>query len=95
LLPAFEIVESQGEQVHVKDGAKNSSETVWGTYLHGVFDNDAFRQTFLDQGIKKEGLSARSKENTFDQNREYDKLAQLVRENIDMEYLYRIINKNV
>jgi len=30
------------------DGAQNSSGTVQGTYLHGVFTNDAYRHSWLD-----------------------------------------------
>ncbi|MFC1479377.1 cobyric acid synthase [Planctomycetota bacterium] len=95
LSPVFEIVKSRGKGVSVKDGGKNLSGTIWGTYLHGVFDNDEFRQTFLNKAAKRGEIPAPSQNSTFNQDKEFDKLASLLRENIDMEYIYKIIEKKI
>jgi len=45
--PAFIICERHGRQVEVPDGWVSSDGRVLGTYLHGLFENDAFRRRFL------------------------------------------------
>jgi cobyric acid synthase CobQ len=72
------------------DGTKIGN--IWGTYLHGVFDEDEFRRAFIDRLRSKKGLSPLRKIHfRFDQDAEYDKLAELVRDNIDMEKVYEIV----
>jgi cobyric acid synthase CobQ len=67
-------------------------ENVWGTYLHGVFDEDEYRRAFIDRLRSKKGLPPlREIQFRFDQDAEYDKLAELVRNNIDMEKIYEIV----
>ncbi len=96
LAPIFEIVEQGGREVKISDGAKNPEGNVWGTYLHGIFDNNQFRRAFLNQIRRDKGLAPLdSKDEGFNQDKEFDNLAQLLRENIDMDYLYRILRKEV
>ncbi|MBI4642916.1 MAG: cobyric acid synthase, partial [Deltaproteobacteria bacterium] len=45
--PAFEISSRNGMPVSVQDGWVSPDRRVWGTYLHGLFDNDDFRRGFL------------------------------------------------
>jgi adenosylcobyric acid synthase len=40
------------------DGAVASSGRVWGTYVHGIFDDDAFRHKFVDSARQNCGLAA-------------------------------------
>ena len=65
---------------------------IWGTYLHGVFDEDEFRRAFIDRLRAKKRLPPlRETQFCFDQDAEYDKLAELVRNNIDLEMVYEIV----
>lgn len=59
--------------------------STWGTYIHGIFDNSAVVENILNLvGVKAvEKLDFRQYK---DDN--YNKLANLVRENIDLEYIY-------
>ena len=67
-------------------------ENVWGTYLHGVFDEDKYRRAFIDRLRSKKCLKPLQEiQFRFDQDAEYDKLAELVRNNIDMEKIYEIV----
>ena len=67
------------------DGACSIDGGVWGTYLHGVFDNDAFRHGWLRTlGWKGEGRR-------FDRQQAYDRLAEHVRAHLDLEALRDII----
>ncbi len=65
-----------------------------GTYVHGIFDKDDLAFTLVNEIAKAKGMSLEAGLN-FDyqafKDGEYDKLAELVRENIDMDLIYRII----
>lgn len=60
--------------------------TCWGSYMHGILDNPEV----LDH--LAEGLNREAKTTSFDyaafKEEQYDKLAALVRKQIDMEYIY-------
>jgi cobyric acid synthase CobQ len=65
---------------------------VWGTYLHGLFDADAFRRSFLDRLRLRKGLAPlRSIQAVYDLEAALDRLAGVVRENLDMEKVYRLL----
>jgi cobyric acid synthase len=65
---------------------------VWGTYLHGVFDADLFRRSFLDRLRVRKGLAAlRNVQSVYDLEAALDRLAGVVRENLDMEKVYRLL----
>ncbi len=91
LKPMFRIVERKGRKVNIYDGAKTVQGDVWGTYLHGVFDNDWFRKSFLDRIREKKNLPRDVKIEKFDQDKEFDKLARLVKENLNMECLGKML----
>lgn len=67
------------------DGYFQNAKT-WGTYIHGIFDNAEIVNTIL-----AESGQAVSIEMDFQKFKEeqYDKLANLIRENVDMDYVYK------
>ena len=67
------------------DGAVSLDGRVAGTYLHGLFANDAFRRTLLRSlGWRGEG-AARAGERTAERrDREFDRLAGVVRAHLDL-----------
>ena len=71
-----------------KDGFFLNGKT-WGTYIHGIFDNDFIIKSILKEIKKESGI-------TFDNNKfkneQYDKLAKHVRLNSNMDYIYKTIN---
>ncbi|MGO8703049.1 MAG: cobyric acid synthase [Candidatus Brocadiia bacterium] len=73
-------------------GFAASDQRIWGTYLHGIFDADAFRRWFVDRlrarrgWVPKGAVSAR-----YDIEPALDRLAQAVRESLDMERIYRLM----
>jgi adenosylcobyric acid synthase len=73
------------------DGASNAEGTVIGTYLHGLFHNDRFRQAFLYNLRRHWRLpdGADSTKNTKEE--QYDKLAALVRQSLKIPEIYRIM----
>ncbi|MBD3180913.1 hypothetical protein GF312_01405 [Candidatus Poribacteria bacterium] len=73
---------------------------VWGSYLHGIFDNDGFRMVFVNYLRKKKGLKIINESEGFifnhDKQKQYDLLAENVREHLDMIKIYQILNeKNI
>lgn len=62
----------------------------WATYLHGVFDDDAFRRAWLDHVRTDLGLPAQKRRlATYDLEKALDRLADIVRENSDMHTIYQ------
>ena len=95
----FTIIERSGERVmDDNSGAVSSDGNVIGTYIHGIFDNDGFRQAFLDHIRQKKGFPPlcinenKGEGSGIDWDREYNKLADLVRRSIDVNRVYEIIN---
>jgi len=46
--PFFEISERDGKKVRYSDGIVSKNKQIYGTYLHGIFDDDSFRRNFLN-----------------------------------------------
>ena len=89
--PIFDIFKRSGIKADIKDGTKNHDGKVWGTYIHGIFDNDNFRRAFLKNMRESMKLPESGLDNLFDKEKEYDKLASLVRNNVDMKKIYSIM----
>lgn len=67
------------------DGALSANGLIWGTYLHGIFDNDALRHAWLSSlGWQEQGQ-------LFDRQLAYNRLADHVRAHLDMAALKNII----
>jgi adenosylcobyric acid synthase len=92
---AFQIIETPQGMADYADGAVDAKGMIIGTYLHGLFDNDGFRQAFLNNLRRRWGLEENSGGAGTDKDRQYDKLAALVRQNIDMARIYRIMEAGV
>lgn len=92
----FRIVKRGGKKVDILDGVISQDSKIMGTYIHGLFDNDSFRYALLNYLRDKKGLPSISKVDRFNakqiKEKEYDKLANLVREKLDMKKIYRICN---
>lgn len=88
----FKITERRGRTTEDFDGAFANNKNIWGTYIHGVFDADIFRREFLNRLRFKKGLPALSDTVSLNPDKEFDKLAKLVRGNINMDLMYRILD---
>lgn len=91
-LPAFEIFERNGKRLKRFDGMTRPDGRVLGTYIHGLFDNDGFRRNWLNGIRQRKGWPALARNISFNPDKEFDKLAKLLRKNIDLKLLYRILN---
>ena len=85
------IIESRsGQAVDLPDGALDEEGLTLGTYMHGIFHNRAVRRSILEFAARLKGRALPTSGGDIDQNAEYDKLAALVRANLDMELVYRV-----
>jgi adenosylcobyric acid synthase len=89
----FTITSENGEEVNYPDGAINREGNIMGTYIHGIFDGIPFRQNILNKLREAKGLMPKPAK-TYESLREteIDKLADIVRNSIDMKKIYEIIN---
>ncbi|MCL5408625.1 MAG: cobyric acid synthase [Candidatus Omnitrophica bacterium] len=84
-----DIFEKNGRKNKHIDGA--ILKNIYGTYIHGIFDSNEFRKDFLNMVRKNKNLSPVKNVSFFNLNNEFDKLEKILRENIDMDYLYKIL----
>jgi len=77
-----------GKDVEIADGAVSKDGRVFGTYLHGLFDNDGFRSAFLNKIRKGKGLPEVSLD--FRRPDPFDLLAEHMTRHLNMERLFRI-----
>ncbi|MDP3791983.1 MAG: cobyric acid synthase [Candidatus Omnitrophota bacterium] len=89
--PFFEILERNGKKIKCFDGFRRKDNRVLGTYIHGLFDADVFRREFLNTIRQSKGWQKLPQNIYFDPDGEFDKLAQLLRGNINMKSLYDIV----
>lgn len=93
-MPVAYLNQRGSEPVDVLDMVCNREGNVFGTYLHGIFDNGGFLRGLVNIIRDKKGLrDITSAEISFSEykEREYDRLAELVRNNTDMELFYKIL----
>ncbi|HVR87421.1 MAG TPA: cobyric acid synthase CobQ, partial [Planctomycetota bacterium] len=91
--PLFRITRRGGRAVTEFDGADAAGGRVWGTYIHGVFDNPGFRRHFVDGLRAARGWAPLGPSTAADADAEFDKLAAHVRANLDVERIHRIWRK--
>jgi adenosylcobyric acid synthase len=84
--PFAAITERNGVQVAVADGCASVDGRAFGTYIHGIFDNDGFREALL------EGLGAGGGTVAFSAAKEASlaKLARLFEENVEIDDILRV-----
>ncbi len=70
-----------------------AKDNIIGTYIHGIFDNSEFTSHILNKVRERKGLDRINENFSFAEykDREYDKLAQILRENLDMRAIYGIM----
>jgi adenosylcobyric acid synthase len=85
----FQILETPRGKADYFDGAVSSNGLIFGTYIHGLFHNTDFTHHFLSKLRQFQGLPTTSAKSTSKQE-EYDKLAEIIRQNLDMSQVYNI-----
>jgi len=89
--PLFRVSHIKVRAKQEYDGIASADGRCWGTYIHGVFDCDGFRRHFLNGIRSKKGWPALTKTEKYNAGGDITKLAKLVRANLDMDTLYKIM----
>ena len=93
------VTSHSGETAFGDDGAVAGDGLVIGTYLHGIFENENFRNAFLDylyvrrNIIRDDALRQGQAEGTGTAGRGdvYDELARAVEATLDMERIWKML----
>ncbi len=73
-------------------GAGSANGLIWGSYLHGIFDADPFRRWLLDQLRQRKGWQVDGLIRVcYDLEPALDRLADCVRNSLDMREIYRLL----
>ena len=76
--------------------ARNKTENVYGSYVHGVFDQGSIAEDIVRILAKRKGIFWEAKEH-YDyaafKELQYDRLADGLRAHMDMEYVYSILRE--
>ena len=93
--PFVHIESRQGKKEDYYDGDRFQNR-FYGTYLHGIFDSNEFRSSILNQ-IRRQKNLEESCSIDLRENREeeLERLAATVKENIDVDYIYRLLGKKI
>ena len=103
LLSGLNGLEYEGYEIHMGRSQEKlpplqGSNNVYGSYIHGIFDAPGISDAILKAICEKKGIDFDALE-TFDvreyKERQYDLLADAVRSGLDMDYVYRILNREV
>jgi len=73
-------------------GAESDSGRVWGTYLHGIFENDTFRDWIINGIMSEKGIDTDTDiPGSYSIDTELDRLAGIMRESIDVDYIKKLL----
>lgn len=104
ILKTLGKINIEGYEIHqgiTKGESKNLTEdnrivacvegNVFGTYIHGIFDNTEFRDYYLNLIRKKKGILEKKSEIDYKTHRvlELDRLADILRENLNIDEIYK------
>lgn len=83
--PSLLQLDADGDGVPRQDGCADASGRIWGSYLHGLFDNDGFRHAWLA------GLGRAGEGRVFDRQAAYDRLADHFEAHLDLDAIEHMI----
>ena len=93
----------RGYEIHMGRSGRHQpalhcSGNVYGSYIHGIFDAEGIAEEIVQALARKKGVELGQLER-FDpeahKQRQYDLLADTLRSSLNMELIYRILNREV
>jgi adenosylcobyric acid synthase len=95
VVPAFKITRDPYGEINIDDGAVKDNGLIFGTYIHGIFDNDLFRRSFINKLRVRRGWDPLEVEAEYCYDkaleRDFNMLADTVRANMDIGKIYKIM----
>lgn len=93
--PLVRLQKRSGRDVDLEDGCVSQHARVFGTYIHGIFDNDRFRRGWLDLLRAQRGLPSPGgdEQQGFRDRRllAFDRLADLLEDHLDLRVVYKAL----
>lgn len=91
----FVIKERSRKACSSTEGTACAAGNVFGTYIHGVFDNDEFRRSVLNAVRRTKGLEPlKNTRNVMaEKQQSYERLADIVEQHLDMDKLMEIMGE--
>lgn len=87
----FARIFRRGEtEVTVEDGGVSSDGRIFGTYIHGIFDNDLFREIYLNRARLEKGMPLLQGDRNKPLHDPFDRLAGQLEKHLDMLLLLDI-----
>ena len=88
-------VKRDADSQSVPEGLVSKDGLVFGTYIHGVFDHDSFRRGILNAIRERKGLAPLESRRNLraEKQRNYERLAAIVKENLNMDLLRSIMGE--
>ncbi len=87
----FARIFKRGENsVSIDDGCVSGDGRVFGTYLHGIFDNDRFREVYLNGIRRDKGMAQQRGDQKKPLHDPFDQLAEHMEQHLDMKRLLAI-----
>ena len=86
-VPMIELSDGRTDAYMTPDGR------IWGSYLHGIFDNEELVFGLIHTIMREKGIHPGENHLSVAEYKElqYNKLADLIRNHLDMEQIYRIL----
>ncbi|MBU1154088.1 cobyric acid synthase [bacterium] len=92
---AFEVISQAGKRKpFYKEGSVSKEGRVIGTHLHGIFEDNEFRNKFINYLERKKGIK-KGEILYLNRDAEYDKLAEILRKNLNLPKIYEILRSGV
>ncbi|GFE60284.1 cobyric acid synthase [Geobacter sp. AOG2] len=88
--PFARISRRGADPVAVEDGAVSPDARVFGTYLHGLFENARFREAYLNRIRRDKGLPVRHDNHERDHGDPFDRLADHLERHLDIPLMLDI-----
>lgn len=89
--------EQAGERIDFTSGATGlSCGHVYGSYIHGIFDRGEIAETVVKALADKKGIAlaeADIKDHRVFKEKEYDRLAEILRASLDMDRIYAMLRE--
>ena len=83
-------VTAMGEALPHADGAVSADGWAFGTYVHGLFDNPELLSRLLSNIARRHGVRVPEPPD-FSLDQEIDRVADVVRDALDMPFIYRLL----
>jgi adenosylcobyric acid synthase len=89
--PLFTVARHGGFGETIEDGAVSADGRVWGTYLHGLFDDPALRHALLDHLRSRRGLAPALRSAGTSLDAELDRLADHLAAHLDLPRIWALL----